>query len=346
MALPIIGAAMVAKAVLGATVLAGGTGVVKGIEGACNNSNAKDLQEKAKFTQEIALKNIEKQKNDTRYSIEELGRTKVNILANEIESFINSFQKIKNIELTDSEGIDELRKLMFTKNELIEMREMSVAAIDFLSGTATGVGTGALIGWGAYTGTTAIGFASTGAAISGLSGVAATNATLAWLGGGSIAAGGGGMALGTTVLGGLVAGPALLVAGGLYAKKAESNLDNARSNLAQVQQYVEELKIAEEQLRLISICANDLEFFMSEFAEDFNENIEEMEDIVNENTNWNSYSKYEKEKIAITVKEAKFLKALIDKPLLTDDGILTNEIKRVVSKLETTSREDLIEIIN
>ncbi|TPR14257.1 hypothetical protein [Apilactobacillus timberlakei] len=46
-----------------------------------------------------------------------------------------------------------------------------------------------------------LGTASTGAAISGLSGAAATNATLAWLGGGSIAAGGAGVAGGEAVLG-------------------------------------------------------------------------------------------------------------------------------------------------
>ena len=55
----------------------------------------------------------------------------------------------------------------------------------------------------------AYGAASTGTAISGLTGAAAFNATLAWFGGGSIAAGGAGMAGGAAVLGGIVAVPAL-----------------------------------------------------------------------------------------------------------------------------------------
>lgn len=65
----------------------------------------------------------------------------------------------------------------------------------------------------AYKAAAAVGVASTGTAISTLSGAAATNAILAWLGGGALAVGGGGMALGTTVLGGLVTGPALFTAG-------------------------------------------------------------------------------------------------------------------------------------
>ena len=52
---------------------------------------------------------------------------------------------------------------------------------------------------------TTFGVASTGAAISALSGAAATNAALAWLGGGALAAGGGGMAAGEAFL--ALAGP-------------------------------------------------------------------------------------------------------------------------------------------
>ena len=66
-----------------------------------------------------------------------------------------------------------------------------------------------------------LGSASTGTAILSLSGAAATNATLAGLGGGSLAVGGGGMALGSIVLGGLVAGPALLVGSFFVGAKAE-----------------------------------------------------------------------------------------------------------------------------
>lgn len=52
---------------------------------------------------------------------------------------------------------------------------------------------------------TTFGVASTGTAISSLSGAAATNAALAWLGGGALAAGGGGIPAGTALL--ALAGP-------------------------------------------------------------------------------------------------------------------------------------------
>lgn len=63
-----------------------------------------------------------------------------------------------------------------------------------------GAGAGAVAATGAMSAIAAFGTASTGTAISSLSGAAATNASLAWLGGGSLATGGGGVALGSAVL--------------------------------------------------------------------------------------------------------------------------------------------------
>jgi hypothetical protein len=50
------------------------------------------------------------------------------------------------------------------------------------------------------------GTTSTGIAISSLSGAAATNASLAWLGGGALSAGGGGMAAGAALISGVTLG--------------------------------------------------------------------------------------------------------------------------------------------
>lgn len=97
-------------------------------------------------------------------------------------------------------------------------------------GVASLVG-GALAGFGAYGGVGLLATASTGTAISTLSGAAATNATLAWLGGGSLASGGLGVAGGTMVLGGLVTGPALAVAVWVMASSAEKAKNDAYTNL-------------------------------------------------------------------------------------------------------------------
>ncbi|GJF26459.1 hypothetical protein [Streptomyces sp. HO565] len=92
------------------------------------------------------------------------------------------------------------------------------------SGGAAGVAVGGAAAYGAFTAAALFGTASTGAAISTLSGVAATNATLAVLGGGTLAAGGAGMAGGTLLLTGMVAAPAAaLAAAGFYVLRQRRN---------------------------------------------------------------------------------------------------------------------------
>ncbi len=91
--------------------------------------------------------------------------------------------------------------------------------------TAISVGVGSVAGGtmavGAWSLVALFGSASTGTAIAGLSGVAATNATLAWFGGGALAAGGAGIAGGMTVLGGIVAIPLVYVAARSTHKRAK-----------------------------------------------------------------------------------------------------------------------------
>lgn len=114
-----------------------------------------------------------------------------------------------------------------------------------LAGGAGGAAAGAAIGsaaaYGTFVAAASFGTASTGAAISGLSGVAATNATLALLGGGTLAAGGAGVAGGTILLASIVAAPmVVLFAGGLVWM--------VRRNRRQQQELAEQLEEAEAQL--------------------------------------------------------------------------------------------------
>ncbi len=80
--------------------------------------------------------------------------------------------------------------------------------------------------------------ASTGTAISGLSGAAAQSATLAWLGGGSLAAGGGGMFVGTAMLGGITVAPAVAIGGFVLAAQGEKALTKATEYEANVNEEI------------------------------------------------------------------------------------------------------------
>jgi hypothetical protein len=84
-----------------------------------------------------------------------------------------------------------------------------------------GAASGSALAVGSWTLVATIGTASTGTAIGTLSGAAAFNATMAWFGGGAIAAGGAGIAGGLMVISGIVLFPLIILWGYTIHKKAK-----------------------------------------------------------------------------------------------------------------------------
>ena len=143
----------------------------------------------------------------------------------------DTFDGIRNIPTDEALEYERLKKVRLewkSQAEKIEADYNAANAKNVGAGVA-GVGLGvAVVAMGptvAMGVATTFGVASTGTAISALSGAAATNAALAWLGGGALAFGGGGMAAGEAFLamagpiGWAIAGGALLVSGALFFKR-------------------------------------------------------------------------------------------------------------------------------
>ena len=191
-----------------AAAAAGLYGAKKGVSGAIDHSNAKDVNKDASSMVDSANQAVEDQRKSTNTVLEDYGQRKLRAYNGVISEFIETFQKLKNVELSQSPELDKLNVGDFSNTTLQGLRQDYQALKDAGFGVGAGISGGAALAFGAYNGTMLLATASTGTAISSLGGVAATNATLAWLGGGSLAAGGYGMAGGMMVLGGIVAGSA------------------------------------------------------------------------------------------------------------------------------------------
>ena len=157
----------------------------------------------------------------------------VNSIANTPKSFDKDF---KEIDVHKARFVDVIE---FARKDLEAARASAVGAG---AGFAVGAAMASMAPTAAMWAATTFGVASTGTAISALSGAAATNAALAWLGGGALAAGGGGAAAGSALLalagpiGWTVAGATLLVSVVLFTRKKFENREAKQEALTGVKQ--------------------------------------------------------------------------------------------------------------
>lgn len=267
--------------------------------------------------------------------METLGKTKLEILSDNMSAFVADFSKIKNVNFKDSIGMEELQDFTPQSESIGALKIASVNAVDLGGGLTSGVVGGGIAALGAYGAVGLLGTASTGTAIGTLSGAAATNATLAWFGGGSLAAGGLGMAGGASILGGLVAGPALLIGSFILSNKADEALSKAMTYREEARTFEAECDNICSLLSAIQTRAGQITDVLLRLDGKFGTKIEEMQDVIEGNgTDWNVYSVEQKKCIGEAAMVAKTLKAIMDTPLLHEDGTL-NESSRSCLALES-----------
>lgn len=282
--------------------IAGVAGVGTAAHGAKKMKDANDIM---KATESQHRRNIEKFENQnklTNEKMDELGKLELKVLKG-FEDFSNVIEKIQNRPKFEQYNKDGVSLPTYDKEEL---KTVSVGAGVLLGGVG-GAAAGTFGGFAAAGATTsavmALGTASTGTAIASLSGVAATNATLAALGGGAIAAGGGGMALGTTILGATTLGVGLLVGGIIFnvtggklsdkADEAYLQMKKAESSINKICSYLYELeKTAEDYTHSINIVRN-------KYLESYNY----ISYVVNKlhKVDWNEFSEQDKLAVKNTV---------------------------------------------
>jgi hypothetical protein len=304
-------------------------GIGKGIKAAVDSSTADDLNSDARSLVSSSERDMEKCKARTNTRLAEYGEKKLKVFNKNVRDFVDMYQQLHNVELNPREDMENLNPGDFTEATIGELKHVCELASSAMTGIASGAGAGVAVAWGAYGGTMALASAGTGTAIGTLSGAAATNATLAWLGGGTLASGGLGMAGGAVVLGTLVAGPALLIFGSILGAKADKKLDEARANMEQAETFSTEIEgvceklvmvqeVAELAISVISTLRTRLRRINGKFADL----------LQTRGTDFQGYAQEEKATVLQGVKYIQLIKAMIDTNLLSEDGVLLPESKQ------------------
>ena len=148
----------------------------------------------------LANKSIELyQVRDKAIKVVKIVEERINKLANKPKEFETKLEAI-DVEIQNFEDKQIAISQSIKEAELASGSTAATASLSALGVTVATLGPTAAMGVA-----TTFGVASTGTAISSLTGAAANSAALAWLGGGSVAAGGGGVAAGNAFL--ALAGP-------------------------------------------------------------------------------------------------------------------------------------------
>lgn len=320
----------------GIAAAAGAVGVKKGFDARRDMKEAKGVNSNSQDIAKESEDFIVMAKEKTNEAITKLGREKVRILSSSINEFVINFEKIKNVEMINSEGIDELKNFNPKSDSFKQLKNASFEAKDIAINGLAAIGSGALLAYGTYS--VVMGglggllvTATTGTALSSLAGVAATNATLAWLGGGAIAAGGYGMAGGMVVLGGIVAGPALAIGGVIFASQARTALNDSYSNYDKAKAFKAQAKNIGVALKGIFTRSEQLTELLQLLDNYFVNYIYLMKNTIkNKDINWEKYTKKEQQEIYQCVQIAQTIKIILDTQLLKQDGQLDELTNKVL----------------
>ncbi|MBD8000620.1 hypothetical protein [Phocaeicola faecium] len=209
-----------------AAAVASATGIGLGIHGSVKMKRANDKLKAAQKRNDANNARLERMNKSACRAMDILGENEMKVLS-EFQQFSDLFERIKNRpEFAEI----NLGNVTISKFDNEEIKRVSVGAsvlIGGLGGAALGTAGGFAASGATTAAVMALGTASTGTPIATLGGAAAIKATLAALGGGSLASGGGGIALGSMILGAAALGVGLLIGGAIFSFTGSKLSDKA-----------------------------------------------------------------------------------------------------------------------
>lgn len=303
--------------------------------------SAKDVNEKAQRLAKAAedLYNdskatLDEAQKQTEQSLLLLGNSKRNVLETSMNQFLDVYEQIKDIEISESIGVEEISNFTLDEQGALEIRQMSNIYHSTFSSGSAGAATGAVIALAASGSLPVVtGVLSTaGSAL-----VAGEVGAAAGLAGSALSFG----AAMTPLV--AIAAPALLFSGISASLKADENLEKAQTMYAEAESAAEEMKTAKLLCEAISKRADMFDGLLSELNEMFTystallagvvknkRNIFQKLGIVkSKKVNPKSFTDDEKRLIMVTRALAGAVKAVIDTPILTSTGKISDESQKV-----------------
>ncbi len=322
--------------ILGAVALGSAAlGVKAGAEGVSNIKEAQKIGERAQERYERAISNFRADFEATNRFAETYGQLQLQAKVHTIGRFVAFIEKIgQRGSLTDLRFLDGLD---ISSGQIEEYKAAVIEAEEWLTGGVSAAVTAAAAAsvtanLARSVGTTMVTTTVTRffglwttevvaeVGISQLTGAAARSATLAWLGGGSMAVGG-------FVLGGITLGPALMVGGFQLASKSEKALTKAREYEATVNTEIKKIEAAQEFLKQVEQRISELSGLVHKLESRAMRALDEMESQPFDRKR--DASKFQQ--VALLIKA---LAEIMKTPVLNEEGNLNPALLTITAKYQ------------
>lgn len=210
-------------------------GIAGAISGKKKSNEAKKLFKEANQIIDRIAESLNPKIANTNENFDRLGRVELEIFnsfkfISEISEKINNFNDIDFKE----HSVNGYSIPKFDPDEVRKIWNFAATLSDGMSGIAAGTIGGLAARGMTVAAVSAFGTAGTGAAIAGLHGIAATNAILAFLGGGTLASGGAGIAHGARLLDDTKSGVWRVVGGCVLLCTGLKNLKNEKNRYEKI----------------------------------------------------------------------------------------------------------------
>lgn len=264
------------------------------------------------------LRNVQEEYDRRFNEISESGEKLLSSRLDAVQTITSIMELVNSIAKHPKEFAIEVSEIVANKEKFKETydfgKEEQKKLKQSMAGAGVGVAAGAAVAtvgpsaalWVATT----FGTASTGTAISALSGAAATNAALAWLGGGAVAAGGGGIASGQALLalagpiGAGVAGASILASLIYFLQKKKKIQESKKQEIERIMNCTNSLRELKVTVDAIAKETDELNNLLFEQLE-INRSINGMD--------YTSLSEKQKQSLGAMVNNTKSLSVLVSK---------------------------------
>lgn len=299
------------------------------------NELAQKIADEAKSKYDKANASLQSAKGRTERSLINLGNSKKNVLDTTMKQFLGTFEKIKNIQLSESVGLNEIKNFSLQREDALELRKMEDIYSNTVSTGAAGAAAGVAIALAAngtlpiVTGTLSI--AGTALA-AGEVGIAAELA-------------GSALSLGAAMTPlAAIAAPVVLFTGISASMKADENYEKANTMRAEAEAAIEKMKTSEVVCNAITDRSDMFDNLLTELNGMFSYCSGMLEVVVRQKTGMlkgktvdaSTFTEDELKLVMVTRSLAGAVKAVIDVPILTSDGDINPDAK---VKYENTMKE-------